>query len=250
MFSIDLIGKLNELETLALDYYIKNLDTVQEMTIREYSDSVHISSTAIFRMTQKLGFKGWSDFKYFIKHKNDHALVSDSYYENLIPLDLFWEKLSKKSFYEALNEAVEIINHCNYLLFFGIGTSSSTAYYGTIYFNNEGINSFWISDIFRNVTAQQLRNTCVIVLSISGETPAVCTKVLEFKEAGAKIISITNNDNSTLSRLSDLNFSYQMPGKYAASNHRAALTTQLPVIALLEILAQHASRLDQNRIIR
>ena len=66
-------------------------------------------------------------------------------------------------------------------------------------------------------------------------------RVLQFKQNGVKIISITNDENATISKLSDLNFSYYMIDEYASNKsiNKLILTTQLPVLALIEILAHH-----------
>ena len=57
-------------------------------------------------------------------------------------------------------------------------------------------------------------------------------------ERGAKIISITNTDQCTVAKMSDINFPYYMPLAYSIqdSGIRTALTTQIPVVFLLEAL--------------
>ena len=66
-------------------------------------------------------------------------------------------------------------------------------------------------------------------------------RLLQLKQNGVKIISITNDEKSTISKLSYLNFSYYMLDEYASNKsiNQLILTTQLPVLALIEILAHH-----------
>jgi DNA-binding MurR/RpiR family transcriptional regulator len=87
-----------------------------------------------------------------------------------------------------------------------------------------------------------IKNACLIVLSVTGENKGIMERVsCKFKQNGVKIISITNDENATISKLSDLNFSYYMIDEYASNKsiNKLILTTQLPVLALIEILAHH-----------
>ena len=67
--------------------------------------------------------------------------------------------------------------------------------------------------------------------------------VLDFKKSNAKILSITNDEHSTIACLADYNISYYMPDeKSAYADPYINLTTQIPVIALIELLAHQAGR--------
>ncbi|MCY7492592.1 RpiR family transcriptional regulator, partial [Bacillus safensis] len=52
---------------------------------------------------------------------------------------------------------------------------------------------------------------------------------------GSKIISITNNQHCTISRISDLNIAYYVTDERV---HRANITTQTPVVYILEAMAR------------
>lgn len=65
MFQPEQISKLNELETLVLDFIIKSPDKVQKATIRSLASQLHVSTTTIVRMSTKLGFNGWAELKFF-----------------------------------------------------------------------------------------------------------------------------------------------------------------------------------------
>lgn len=249
MFEAEAISKLNELEMLAFDYLVKESKKVQEMTIRDFAATIHVSTSTIIRMSNKLGFSGWADLKYFLKSKGTDPVIFDNYFENMISLDLFWNKIKTQSFQNTLNKAVKLIIESNYLIFLGVGTSDSLAQYGARYFNNLGISSFVINDIFRPVVVNEFNGILAIVLSVSGETSQVVAKTLEFKQAGAKIVTVTNNEDSTLSKMADLNFSYNMINEYAKTTQDVKLTTQLPVVAILEIIAHRVHQSSKKTII-
>ncbi|MDR0199363.1 MAG: MurR/RpiR family transcriptional regulator [Streptococcaceae bacterium] len=242
MFEDAEISKLNDLEMLVFDYIIKNPEDVQKMTIRELAKEVHTSTSAIVRMSVKLGFSGWAELKYYLIGKEKEHLTFVNTYESMISLNLFWNTLSSAVFQKKLARAVEMIHASQYCVFMGLGTSEMLGNYGTRYFNNLGINSFSFGDIFRPVTAHEFQHVLVFVLSVSGETQEVINRVIDLRQADATIISITNNENSTLSKISEMNFSYNMLEELSTTEKSVKLTTQLPVLAILEILAHRASQ--------
>ena len=249
MFEAETISKLNELEMLAFDYLVKETEKVQQMTIRDFAATVHISTSTIVRMSNKLGFSGWADLKYFLKSKDSEPVIFDDYFENMVSLDLFWNKIKTVAFQNTVNNVVDAILKSDYLIFLGLGTSDALAQYGARYFNNLGINSFAINDIFRPVVAHAFEGNLSIILSVSGETHQIIAKTLEYKQAGSKVLAVTNNESSTLSKMADFNFSYNMVNEYASATRDVKLTTQLPVVAILEILAHRVHQLTGDTII-
>lgn len=59
--------KLNELEYGVLTYIIDNFSAFKEMTIDELSKNTFCSKSSIFRLTQKLGYSGYSEFKTLVE---------------------------------------------------------------------------------------------------------------------------------------------------------------------------------------
>ena len=59
--------ELNENEKAIIEYIIKNKANCQEMTIIELAKETLTSKSSILRLTQKLGFSGYSEFKYSIR---------------------------------------------------------------------------------------------------------------------------------------------------------------------------------------
>mgnify|MGYP001770350456 CR=1 FL=1 len=60
-------NELNENEKAIIEYIIKNKANCQEMTIIELAKETLTSKSSILRLTQKLGFSGYSEFKYSIR---------------------------------------------------------------------------------------------------------------------------------------------------------------------------------------
>ncbi|WP_051317127.1 MurR/RpiR family transcriptional regulator [Ectobacillus panaciterrae] len=126
------------------------------------------------------------------------------------------------------------------VLFIGAGSSGILAQYGARYFSSLGKFSLHINDPFFPVNEYPLRNSIAVVLSVSGETPSTIAQVNTLKKEGSKIISITNNRSCTIAKMSDINIPYYVMEEYREHSN---ITTQLPVIYLLEALARNTYRL-------
>ena len=60
-------GQLNPSELEIAAFVINNQEKVQAMSIVELADACHTSKSSIHRLTKKLGFEGFSEFKYSMK---------------------------------------------------------------------------------------------------------------------------------------------------------------------------------------
>ncbi len=81
-----------------------------------------------------------------------------------------------------------------------------------------------------------------IVLSVSGESEQVVRIVNGLKQSACRIISITNTEQSAISRLSDVNLSYYITMRRDEEN--VDYTSQIPVMCIIEELGKKR----QNRL--
>lgn len=237
MFLPEQISKLNELETLVFDFIIKSPEEVQQMTIRDLASQVHVSTSTIVRLCTKLGFEGWSDLKFYLKNQLKEKTPEEQHYDNMLEFNMFLRRMNTDNYQAKLNNAAQMIAKADYTVFLGLGTSGSLSEYATKYFVNTGLRSFVISDPFQAVQVQGMGNVVAVIMSVSGETEQVVNKELEFKAGGAKIISITNHEDCTVAKLADYQLSYNLVNEWSKQYPLGNLTTQLPVLAILEILA-------------
>lgn len=242
MFDFEKIKKLNNLEMGAYDYIIKNLEKIPFLTIRELSEHTHVSTTTLLRMCTKLGFDGYSELKYEIKQElKKHKQIGSYFYDATVQIDSFLKKINHKDYRLTVDPAVELIEHAEQILFIGAGTSGTLGEYGSRYFLNLGLNAHSVLDPFAPAPKKGMGNKAlVIALSVSGETKQTIRQAEWYKEEGARILALTNDQYSTLATLSTHNVSYHMPEQRSQLKDTVNLTTQVPVIAILETLAHHA----------
>lgn len=246
-FTFSKIRQLNELEMSVFDEILANLDEAQNLTVRELATRTHTSTATVLRMTKTLGFKGWTDFRYYLQTKAQEEVLPVNYYENLLQLDLFLKGITSREYSEKLAAAIKLIKSASYVVFVGLGTSGSLSDYSAKYFTNSGIESYAISDPYQAIKRRNEDHILNIILSVSGETDKLVDSIMKLRENHAKIISITNRENTTISKMSDINLSYNFREEYSTYDPLENLTSQLPVLSIIEILAHEASK--ENKIL-
>lgn len=238
MFDEEKIKRLNELEMAVYKYIVQHFEEIDQLTIRELSAACHVSTSTILRCITKLGYRGYSELKYAICQKKEQdARAFDLFYDATIQVNTFLKKVNNEDYRKFIQPAVELILSARHVAFSGIGTSGILGTYGSRYFANLGINAYSIIDPFLPVPPRGMENTLAIILSVSGETIQMIKQTEDFKRYGAKVLSITNDEKSTIAQMADYNISYYMPVVSGGKEVDLNLTTQVPVITLIELLA-------------
>jgi len=205
------------------DYILINLEDVPNMFIQELAENTFSSHSAIIRLSQKLGYSGYRNFKIALIHEiqsNKHAfahvdpnfpfLPSDSSIDIAKKMaDLTIETIRKtlvKLDKNQLNKAVDIVRNANRIYLFGNGDSQIRARS----FQNKFIKinkHLIIADEYGETTWNALnleKTDCAIFISYAGSSVAHL-KILKYL-ASMKIptILLTGNSESTMSKLCEL----------------------------------------------
>ena len=234
MFSSEIIKSLNDLELVLYRYIIKNTEKVTYMRIRELADEAHVSTTTILRFCKKFDCNGYSEFKIKLKMylqdsninavKNDQSVIID-----------FFKKLNTEELDEKIEAVCELISNSSNLVFLGSGTSGILCKYAARYFSSVGKFASYIDDPYFPANYKTYENCVIIILSVSGETKSVINLINNFKRENCPIVSITNSENCTISKISDLNISYYINQEKIGISD---ITTQVPVLYIIETIAK------------
>lgn len=240
MFLYETVSKFTETEHHLYRYIVENKDRVMYMRVRELSEATHVSPASIVRFTRKLGCEGFSEFK--VKLKQEALRIGEKKaLDSVEVLEAFFERTLNRDYDKHLEEAVDMIHAASLVVFLGIGTSGILAEYGSRFFSNLRKRTFYIKDPFYPNPGEQFDNAVMIILSESGETDQVIEQAQNMQLYGSKIISITNNNRNTLSKLSDINIPYFVTQETVGKTN---VTTQLPVLFLLEAMAKKNYNLE------
>ena len=235
MFSYEEIKKFNETEILIYKYIISNAEKIPYMTIRELAKELYISTSTLLRFCTKNGYESYSEFKKALIEENNFIKKQKSSYD-LQELISFFQRINTEDFEKKISYAVEIIRNSDYLIFIGNGSSGTLAKYGARLFSNIGKFAVGLEDTFYPIETYSYKNAAVIAVSESGETEELIHMVHRFKEKKCTILGISNSSGSTLSKISDWNFFYNLKEERVNGNYNA--TTQVPVLFILEALAR------------
>ncbi|MBM7656285.1 MurR/RpiR family transcriptional regulator [Neobacillus cucumis] len=205
------------------DFILKSLEDIPNMYIQELAESTFTSHSAIIRLSQKLGYSGYRDFKVALIHEiqsNKHAIADVNPNFPFLPTDssltiakkmadLMIETIRKTLFKlegDQLYKAVEIVRNAKRIFLFGNGDSQIRARS----FQNKFIKidkHLIIADEYGEATWNALsmdQLDCAIFISYAGNSEPHL-KILKYLSS-LKISSImlTGNPESTMSKLCDL----------------------------------------------
>ncbi|CDQ37888.1 MULTISPECIES: MurR/RpiR family transcriptional regulator [Virgibacillus] len=241
MFTHDMIASFNELETSLYNYICQNIDKVAYMRIRELADETHVSTATILRFCRKINCDGFSEFKVKLKmHMKDTKSTSLQRTQHAVIE--FFERTLKGDIEAYIKHAASLVAKADNVIFIGIGSSAILAEYGARYFSSLGKFSMYIKDPLFPVHTNHLYNCATIALSVSGENSFTVTHLHQLKQEGSKIISITNNKHSTIAKISEINIPYYVTEEW---HENANITTQVPVLYILESMAREIYKLNK-----
>lgn len=209
---------LNNAEKKAAQYILSNPRDIIHFSITELADGSKVSETTIFRLCNKLGYKGYQELKISlagaivepieniheeIKEQDDmymimHKIMNSNIYsiENTM-------KINKPG---EMDKAVEMILKAEQLLFFGMGGSGIIATDACHKFIRTGIRcSANVDSHWQAMMAAMVKKDDVIVaFSNSGSTKELIESIKIGRDYGAKVIAITGNAKSPIARVSDI----------------------------------------------
>lgn len=238
MFSYNKIQSLNELELSLYNYIMKNSEKVIYMRIRELANEAHVSTTTILRFCKKLDCEGFSEFKLKFKMYIEKG-GGKSLTDNTSMIIDFLKKAQSSDYREKIDMVCNELNNANTIIFVGIGFSGILSKYAARYISSIGKNAVYIDDPFYPINIKCTENYVTIAFSVSGETPTVIDHINRLKRKGSKIISITNNEDSTLARISDINIGYYVQQEKTEEND---ITTQIPALYIIETIGRKLYR--------
>lgn len=246
LFQHQQITQMNERELMVYNYVSSHLDEASRMNIRELAAVCQVSTTTVLRFCSKLECDGYTEFKYRLSQvlkKKWEAIVYDS---SSIPAIQYLQNLAGNSEIQGkIERAAQWCAQARQILFLGEGASGTIGAYGARLFSSTGVQAFAITDPYYPPPGKDMEDTAVFVLSISGENAHMLSLINSYKKRRVKLISITNTDQCTIARISRLNFACYMPLIYAWPEVReASLTTQIPVVCILELMAGKLAERD------
>lgn len=197
---------LTKLEKELLQLLLENncKFTYDTFTIMNISEEFNISSTSVHRLSKKLGYNSFIQFKddYFTKNEKEYEDVFTSDDKGFIENIVDTYKLVKQS---NIDEIVEKMLKCKKITIYGMGMSNYLGKIFQIKLQLLGIPVEQHDDSrFMRLSSRILKkeDDLVFVLSRGGETPELLEVLVETNMRGIDVVLITETRNSTSEKLS------------------------------------------------
>ena len=199
-------SQLSDSDKYILNYILNNKTECVDSPIDKLALKCSVSRTTILRFTQKLGFKGYSEFKVFLRwelendNEREHRPVESFYLDLENNINNFKNKDFKR--------ICEIIYKADRVFVYGTGTAQSVVakdmkraflaihkYFYVIEGDTE----------LKMLTSSLTPKDVIIIISLSGEREYLGELSLELKSKGVEYISITKLNNNKLAQNTEHN---------------------------------------------
>jgi DNA-binding MurR/RpiR family transcriptional regulator len=239
-----MLPQLTELERRVVDLVLGSRDFTESTPLQEVAAACDVSEAMVVKVAKKLGFDGYRDFRVNLAGYNSLPIVE--LHEEL-SLDDNVETIMHKVFrtsIQALEETLAILDpadidraasflHAATMRdFYGLGGSAQIARDAAHKFLRIGVRANVHDDAHMMAMSAALLDPedVVIAFSHSGETEAVVEATRHARNAGARIIVITNHAKSTLGTLGHVTLCSTAQGSPLTGENAAARIAQLNIV--------------------
>lgn len=206
---------LSDTERYLLKYIYENLEDISKMSIVKLSENANVSTASIVRLMKKIGYDGYTSFKYSLQEK----LNDPEEHTELADIDLNIKKAIIKNEHEVIKtiqmlsignieDAIQKIYDSDKIYIFARGFSEMIANEMTIKLQLLEKNCEMHNDpnIIRLKSKKLKEKEIAIFISLSGETEELVEACKNLRINGISTITLTTKMESSLAALSELVF--------------------------------------------
>ncbi len=206
-------ASLSPTERFLLEYIHQNIDEIATMSIVTLSERATVSTATIVRLMKKIGYDGYTSFKYRLM-QNEKMVDYD---DQLRDIDVDIKKAIKKNEEEVfrtiqlqsigqIEDIVQKMHDAKKIYIFGRGFSEMIAKEMMIklQLTDKSCESHDDPNIIRIKSQKIKSNELAIFISLSGETKELVEACQNLRMRQVTTISLTTNLDSSLSNLSDI----------------------------------------------
>ena len=244
---------LNSAERTLANYVLENMEQVVHMTIEQLAKNSQTSYSTVSRFCQKMGFRGYKDFKSKLTTDviNSASKFSETQNTLVIHGNESVEQICERIFllfdgilqdcasllnFDTLKAAVDLIVEAKVLHVIGAGASAASAMYAYTQLLRLGRPCTMENDptVYLMKAALMGPEDVLLAISSSGRTTSIISAARMASDRGAHVISISDFLVSPLQRISEVNLytTSRNSGKY--TNVDMPLT--IGQIVLIDIL--------------
>jgi DNA-binding MurR/RpiR family transcriptional regulator len=235
---------LNPLEAQVVSTMLARRTLDQNTSIKSIADESGVSEAMIVKVSKKIGFKGFRDFRAAIAEYN--RLPISEMHQELSPADtpkIIIEKVFRTAAKaleetlaildpEAVERAADLLYRARQRDFYGLGGSAQIALDVAHKFLRIGVRATVYDDAHMMLMSASLLRPgdAIIAFSHSGQTTAVIEAAHLARNSGAKVIAVTNYAVSPLTKEADILLCSTAEGSPLTGENAAARIAQLSIL--------------------
>lgn len=252
-------GRLRNAEQAIADYVLANPQHIRQLSSQELAQVVGVSQATVVRFTQKLGYKGYPDFKFAVTDSlhslNDeqpvklHGDISlDDSYSTMASkllagkIEVLTNTLSAND-QQSMEQVCQALLQARRIMLTGKGASFLVAQDFCLKLRKLGMSAIAESDNHIQLAdlAHYGAKDVLFVISESGETPEMVATAQFARQQQLQVISLTGFVPNTIAKLSVLNLKTMANESAARLSSILSRNAQELVIDLLFILLTQSS---------
>ena len=210
-------------ERIIVDYILQKQDEIKDYSTKMIADETYTSPSTLIRISKKLGFQGWNEFKETFLHEinylNSHFQDVDANlpFTNQDTIMTIASKIvnlhiesAKDTLslvqHDSLQKAVQILRRSQEVRVFAISNLNYIAEEFVFKLNRiqKKANISTVQDLMFHDAAMMTSDECAICISYSGETPHILQMTTSLKENNVPIIAITSVGHNHLSDMANV----------------------------------------------
>lgn len=258
----DNYDKLTGSQKIIVKYVIDNYREVAFMSAIELAEKVGVSDATIIRFARSIGFRGFAEFKNYIREGIKHfdppyKRLSESYGllddKNNLSMQIGKTDLKNLENFlltletEKIEQAIDAIYEAKTIYLMGIGSSGLVTDFLTFHLQRMGFKVIAISEggiVNVEKIISIIKDDLLIICSFPRYSKPTYNATIFARKKGAKILTITDSDLSTISRNSDIVFSIKVDNSTFFNSY--VVPMELCNILTMSILERKKEKIYKN----
>lgn len=232
---------LNENDHHVLNYISNNIETCIKSTVGEIAALCNVSPSTVSRTAQKLGFEGFSQFRYFLEEEvnrqRSQRKASTSSFQSSILLSDFSETVRYFEQSKNLDKIYELMLKADRIFAYGTGHAQNLMlreFARCLLNNNLFLNIIDTKTELALVQDNLTENDLLFVVSLSGKIDLIKPVLNNLVVKKVPMISVTLFSQNDLSYIADYNLYYHVSSFNPKRNiNNSSFFTLNLVLALL-----------------
>ncbi len=205
---------LNENDMYLLQYILEHKEECQNLSITDLSKKCNMSTSSILRMTQKLGFSGYSEFKFTLKNDlaSQSELMLSSGEDYIDQLQKTVNSIFKYFHKEDITDILRCLKNARHMYVYGTGWAQKLAGEQLMRtFINCNRPMILIKDYneFKGMLPNYTKDDFIIIISLSGKIHEIIDSLRILKLKQIPVLSITDLISNELATLATYNLYFQ-----------------------------------------